>query len=444
MTVLQEATEKAQGYEQEVVSQQRAAHLFSSTVLQLSNDVLSGVPQLGGYESETVKRYKFESIALRGKLFDCLNDKQRAEERERYAYQIQREADGRAEEKDRRAREAHLVLRRLEAQIESLTTERHHLLQRTADLKARTQDLRTRNSELKLVFDRATRRGGIIQLTELLSASEARVDELTAHNAFLQHQLNLEKTESDARLKHAADATTERKDKEEALKQLELAKRGNLLLSRDLFEARDKIEELKQSLTVVETMVSRIHRKQYGDSTLQEVAKNDTRQKMENLMRQVALARNKCEGYVRVTEAKNRSLLQALEQLETFQGEYNKLEEETTHKIAGLEFDVDILKKERQFKEEGSLSLRQNIDPYASPPSSPARGYSPSQAPAGSLPSTISWLELADVPEEPEKETGGIEGMEKFMGSLEREACFRREDMPASGGVLDAPAKVAP
>eukprot|EP00959_Pyramimonas_sp_CCMP1952_P272991 5706481-Pyramimonas_sp.AAC.1 len=63
-----------------------------------------------------------------------------------------------------------------------------------------------------------------------------------------------------------------------------------------------QMEELKQSLKVVETMVSRLHRKHFGDSTLQELAKNDTRQKMENLMRQLALARNKCDIYIRMSE----------------------------------------------------------------------------------------------------------------------------------------------
>ena len=93
---------------------------------------------------------------------------------------------------------------------------------------------------------------------------------------------------------------------------------GELTPQSDLYEATDTIEYLKQSLTAVETMVSRILRKQFGDSTLQEVAKNDTSQKMANLMRQVAHASKKRESYVRVTEAKNRSLLQALEQLEMF------------------------------------------------------------------------------------------------------------------------------
>eukprot|EP00976_Prorocentrum_cordatum_P088322 1187265-Prorocentrum_minimum.AAC.4 len=52
-------------------------------VLKRSSDMMSGVPQLGGFESEAAKMTRTEIFTLRGQLFDCMGDEQRAVERER-------------------------------------------------------------------------------------------------------------------------------------------------------------------------------------------------------------------------------------------------------------------------------------------------------------------------------------------------------------------------
>ena len=100
-----------------------------------------------------------------------------------------------------------------------------------------------RNAELKEVVDKASRRGGIVDLSALLVEAEARAEALEAHNAQIQHEYNLEHAESEQRLKLAAQATSERKAKEAALKELEHSRQANVLVHRELFEAKEQASE---------------------------------------------------------------------------------------------------------------------------------------------------------------------------------------------------------